>query len=84
MFMAAIFIFMVICLLFQGLMPWFSKTNIFGTAAEKERGRLVYVLMCGQKHFNKLFEAKLFVNFFNFFYWLDVLAMVMCFTFNIK
>ena len=66
MFMAAIFIFMVICLLFQGLMPWFSKTNIFETAAEKERGRLVYVLMDGQKHFNKLFESKLFVNFFHF------------------
>ena len=83
MFMAAIFIFMVICLLFQGLMPWFSKTNIFETAAEKERGRLVYVLMDGQKHFNKLFEAKLW-TFFILFYWLEVLAMVMCFTFNIK
>ena len=56
--MASYFIFMV----FR-----FSKTNVFGTATEKERGRHFHVLMDGHvlflKHINKLFEAKLFVSF---------------------
>ena len=48
---------------FQDFVRRFSKTNIFGTATEKERGRHIYVLMEGHvlflKHPNKLFEAKL-------------------------
>ena len=47
----------------QDFVRLFSKTNIFGTVAEKERRRHIYVLMDGHvlllKHPNKLFEAKL-------------------------
>ena len=56
--MASMFIFMV----FR-----FSKTDVIGTAREKERERHVHVLMDGHvlflKHLNKLFEAKLFVSY---------------------
>ena len=47
----------------QDFVRLFSKTYIFGTATEKERGQHIYVLMGGHalflKHPNELFEAKL-------------------------
>ena len=47
----------------QDFVRLFSKTYIFGTATEKERGHHIYVLMGGHvlflKHPNELSEAKL-------------------------
>ena len=56
----------------QDLVRLFSKTDIFGTTTEKERGCYIQVLMNGHflflKQPNKIFEAKLAVCEFYFFY----------------
>ena len=50
---------------FQHLARWFSKTNVFGMAAKKERWHYIHVLIDGHfsfpKHPKKLFEVKFFV-----------------------
>ena len=69
----------------QNFALWFSEANIFRAVTEKVRGRLDYVLMDGHVLFlkqpNKLFEAKLFVNFtfFHLFYFLEVFATIYVF-----
>ena len=56
----------------QDFVRLFSKTYIFGTATEKERGHHIYVLMGGHvlflKHPNELSEAKLWTLFFLIFF----------------